>query len=216
MLGSMSQGVTNLPIVIGLPSVQALVPNFVLGVTTDESGQTSSTLPGMQLTAGDLFMKSARNSGKFTFKLIISETPNVKNQKIKQISLVMQQLSTIASSLAFYGGVLPNVPGITSNFAVSQVQALQAMKDGFQPILCLNLYMPLSAFSTTNPFLTSSWFIESLDFDKQESERGIIATITLKELLLKRSVVSSLTNILTNLANSLLGPGVGSSIASVI
>jgi len=216
MLGSMSQGLTNLPIIIGLPCPQAIIPNFVVGITTEEKARTSNTLPGFQLSAGDLFLKSARNAGTFNVKLIVSETPNVRNETIKTISSAMQQLSTIASSFAAYGGVLPNIAGISSNFAIGQLNALQAMKDNFQPILALNLYMPLATFSTKNPFLTSSWYIEDLSFEKGEAERGVIADITFRELLLKRSPVLSIYNVLTNLANELLGPGVGSSIGSVL
>lgn len=212
----MSQGVTQLPVVIGLPSPQAVVPNFVIGVTTEEHATTSSTLPRFQLSGGDLFLKSARNTGRFKFSMIVSETPNVKKETIRTISAAMQQLSALGSAFAFYGGVVPNVPGITSNFAVSQINALQAMKDGFQPILALNLFMPLNSFSTRNPFLTSSWYISDLDYSKKESERGFIVEITLQELLLKRSAAATITNLLTNLANSLIGPAVGSSIASVL
>lgn len=216
MLGGVSQGITNLPVIVGLPSFQAPVPNFVLGVTTEERGITSNTLPGLQLNGGDLFLKSARNAGEYTFKMIISETPNIRSETIQEISQTMQQVSAIASTFAVYGGVIPNISGISTNFAVGQIQTLNSIKDGFQPILALNLYMPLGAFSTRNPFLSSQWFIKDLDFDKAEAERGVIATITLKEVLFKRDATSFLyKNIVKNLANELLGPGVGSSIAGL-
>lgn len=217
MLGTSSKGITGLPIVIGLPSPQAPVPNFVIGVTTEEGATTSNTLPGLQITAGDVFMKGARNGGEFTFTIILSETQNVKSQKIANITKTLQQISTIASTfMAAGGGVLPNISGITSNFAVSQLGALQSMKDGFQPILALNLYMPLSSISTRNPNLSSNWLISNIRPTKAEAERGFVVEVTLKELLLKRSSGPSLISIATNLANELIGPGVGSSIGGML
>jgi len=216
LLGNLSQGLTGLPIIIGLPSFQAPVPNFVIGVTTEERAQTSNTLPALQLSSGDLFLKSARNAGEYTVKMIISETPNINSRVIQQISQAMQQISTIASTFAVYGGVIPNISGISTNFAVAQVQTLNSIKDGFQPILALNLYMPLGAFSTRNPFLASQWYIKDLYFEKGEAERGVIANITLKEVLVKRDATTRLLgNIVKNLANELIGPGVGSSIAGL-
>jgi hypothetical protein len=217
MLGGISQGLTGLPIIVGLPSFQAPVPNFVLGVTTEEKGSSSNQFPGLQLSAGDLFLKSARNAGEYTFKMIISETPNINSQLIQKVSQAMQQISTIASTFAVYGGVIPNISGISSNFAVAQIQTLNSIKDGFQPILALNLFMPLGAFSTRNPFLSSQWYIKDLYFEKGEAERGAIATITLKELIVKRDATSfTYKNIAKNLANELIGPGVGSSIGALL
>jgi hypothetical protein len=217
LLGGPSQGITGLPIIVGLPSFQAPVPNFVIGVTTDERANGSNTLPGLQLSSGDLFLKSARNAGVYSVKMIISETPNIQKQIIQQISQAMQQISTIASTFAVFGGVIPNLSGISTNFAVAQMQTLNSIKDGFQPILALNLYMPLGAFSTRNPFMASQWYIQDLAFEKSEAERGVIATITLKEVLVKRDATTRLLgNIVKNLANELIGPGVGSSIAGLL
>lgn len=217
MLGGITQGLTGLPIIIGLPSFQSPVPNFVMGVTTEERSTTSNTLPGLQLSGGDLFLKSARNAGEFSFKMIISETPNINSQLIQQVSQALQTISSIANSSAVYGGVVPNLSGLSSNFAVSQISILNAIKDGFQPILALNLFMPLGAFSTRNPFLSSQWYIRDLYFEKGEAERGVVANITLKEVLYKRDATTiTYKNIIKNLANELLGPGVGSSIGGLL
>lgn len=216
VLGSAVQGITGLPIIIGLPSPQAKVPNFVTGITTTEKARTSASLPGMQLTGGDLFMKGARNSGRYTFQFIIDSNPNVKSEKIQQISQALQQISTLANTFAFFGGVLPNVSGITSGVVGSQIATLNAMKDGFQPILALNMFMPLSSFSTTNPYLSSVWYISDIDYNKGESESGVVVEITLQELLYKRDAQASFVSIATNLANELLGPGVGSAIGGLL
>ena len=77
------------------------------------------------------------------------------------------------------------------------------MKDNFQPILALNLFMPLSSFSIGNNFLTSYWYIETMDFDKAMAERGIIVRISLKELIERRSF-TSVKRTLANLATELL------------
>lgn len=216
-LGNAAKGLTGLPLIVGLPSPQSIIPNFALGMTTEESSKTSNTMPGMQISSGDLFLKSARDPGTYTVKMAISENPNVKSETIQNIAKALQQISSIANTLAvFGGGTVPNISGITTNFAVSQINSLRAIKDGFQPVLALNLYMPLSSFSTINPNLSSAWYIEEISYEKGESEAGVVATITFKELLMKRDSSYTVLNILKNIANELIGPAVGSSIGSVL
>jgi len=219
LLGNLSSGLTGLPIIIGLPSPQDPVPHFAIGVTTEERSAMSNSNPGFQLTAGDLFLKSSRNPGEFSFKMIFSETPNVKNEQIEAVTQMIQQISNLSRALflAFSGSVSPNLSGISSNFAVAQLTSLKLIKDGFQPILALNLYMPLSTFSSSNPYLSSAWYIDRIDTDKRESERGFVSEISLKEVLTKRNgVLGFNSSIVTNLANEVVGPGVGSSILSVL
>jgi hypothetical protein len=212
-LGTVSQGITGLPVLISLPSRVNPFPGFVIGVSTSEDAQTSSQITGMPITDGDLTMKSARAPGSFRFDLVISETPAATSQQVVQITKVVQQIANVASSI-FGGSVTaPNLSGVSSSFVTSQLVTLQNMKDGFQPIFALNLYMPLNAFSIRSSYLSSSWYIERLSFNKREAERGVVATITLKELL-NKTASGGPGAVVENLANQLLGPGVGSSVAS--
>jgi len=214
-LGAASQGITGLPVIIGLPSKVNPFPSFVIGVSTTEHARSTSQITGMPITDGDLVMKSARNPGAYSFEFIISETPAAKNQQTVQVTKLVQQISNVANSLFGNSGSFEalNLTGVSSSFVTSQLLTLQNMKDGFQPIFAVNLYMPLSAFSIRSSYLSSSWYIESIEPVKGEAERGCTVTITLKELLNKTSFGSA-TSVVENLANQLLGPGVGSSVAT--
>ena len=158
----------------------------------------------MTVTDGDLVQKSARNGGKYSFELIISETPNITNQQTAKVSQAVQQISNVAKTLlnpATSG--IPNLSGVNTSYIATQLTTLRNMKDNFQPILALNLFMPLSSFSIGNNFLTSYWYIENMDFDKGMADRGIIVRISLKELIERRSF-TSVKRTLANLATELL------------
>lgn len=203
-LGETSSGLLEQSIIIGLPSESNPIPNFVIGTTTTERASISSTLPGMTVTDGDLVQKSARNGGRYTFQLIISETPNITNQQTAKVSKAVQQISNVAKTLlnpATSG--IPNLSGVNTSYIATQLTTLRNMKDNFQPILALNLYMPLSSFSIGNNFLSSYWYIENIDFNKGEAERGVLITINLKELIERRSF-SSVKRVLANLATEIL------------
>lgn len=204
-LGAASQGITGLPVIIGLPSSVDPVPHFVVGVTTRERANTSSMLTGMPITDGDLVMKSARNPGNYTFDLVLSETPATKSQQVESITRTVQQIANVASTL--FSGSSPSLSGLTAGVVASQLISLRNMKDAFQPIFALNLFTPLSALSISSSYLESTWYIESMVMQKEEAERGLIVTITLKELLSKKDF--GISSIIRNLANELLGPGVG-------
>lgn len=212
-LGAASQGLTGLPVIVGLPSSVNPVPSFVIGVSTVEHARTSSLITGLQITDGDLVMKSARNAGSFDLDFIIGEVPAANSQQVAQTAKLIQQIANVANTL--YGGSVtaPNFTGASSSFVTSQLISLRNMKDGFQPIFAVNLYMPLSAFSIGSSYLNSSWFIEDLDFSKGESERGVTVKIRLKEVL-NKTETGGPASIIANLANQLLGPGVGSSVAA--
>jgi hypothetical protein len=214
-LGSASQGLTGLPVIVGLPSYVNPVPGFVVGVSTTERARTSSTMPGLQITDGDLSMKAARNGGSFTFDFIIGATPAVKSEQIRNLTQAIQTISRIANTLLGGGSLLTSLANTSTSYVATQIQVLNGMKDGFQPIFALNLFMPLNSFSSQSSDLVSAWYIESLDFSKGESEQGCVVTITLKELLQKTSS-GSVTSILKNLANSLIGPAVGSSVGALL
>lgn len=213
-LGSASQGLTKLPVIIGLPSYVNPVPAFVVGVSTREMANTSTTLPGLQITDGDLAMKAARNGGTFSFQFIIGETPAVKSAEIANVTKAVQQISRVANTILGGGSALTSLASVSTSFVATQIQTLNSIKDGMQPIFALNLFMPLGVFSSQTQDLVSAWYIEKMNFNKDEAARGVIVDITLKELLQKSSTGSA-TSIIKNLANSLLGPAVGSSVGNL-
>lgn len=213
-LGGAAQGAIGVPVIIGLPSVVAPIPNFVMGVTTHERVNTRTNITGLPITDGDLVMKSARGVGRYTFDFALSATPNVSSQQVRQITQMLQQISNVASSLLGAGGGLAALTGVSSNPISTQIRSLENMKDGFQPIFALNLFMPLSSFSIVSSYLTSGWYIETLDYDKEEAAQGGPIKVTLKELLSKKA--SGVAGIIENIANQVLGAAVGSSVGGLL
>ena len=63
--------------------------------------------------------------------------------------------------------------------------------------------MPLSCFSIGNNFLNSYWYIDRLDFTKNEAMRGVEVTISLKEVIERRSFTNA-KQVLMNLATEIL------------
>jgi hypothetical protein len=203
-VGSYSQGVIGQSVIIGLPSMASAIPNYVIGTTTTENANISSSIVGLPITDGDLIQKAARNSGTYTLKLILSETPNTSSQQIAKVSKAVQQISNVARTLLNPSpSFVPNLSGISSSFIVTQLTALRNMKDFFQPILALNLFMPISSFSVGNNNLNSFWYIEKISFDKEEAARGVIVNLSLKEVVERRSF-SSVSQTLMNLATEIL------------
>lgn len=205
-LGNYSQGVLGQSIIIGLPSNASLIPSFVIGTTTVERASMSNTLPGLTVTDGDLIQKSARNGGNYNITLIISETPNVSSQQIAKVSKAVQQISNVARTLLNPApSFIPNLSGINTSYIATQLTTLRNMKDFFQPILALNLFMPLSSFSIGSNFLNSFWYIERVSIVKEESARGMVVDIALKEILERRSFsTKNVKQILMNLATEIL------------
>lgn len=217
LIGNAIQGAIGAPILIGLPSPTAKIPNFVIGIMPEEQVQTSVALPAFQLTAGDLFMKSAIQPGEYTFRFVLSQDPMLNAEWLSTVATAVQAFSGVAGQIANFGAVLPNLSGVSSNYAVSQLSTLRNIKNGMQPVLLLNAFIPLGSVSQNNPFLSSEWYIETIDVVREEAEGGGVVEVTLKELLRKRN--PSLTSpgaILTNFANETIGPGAGSSLGALI
>lgn len=205
-IGNYSQGIIGQSVIIGLPSSASAIPSFVIGTTTTERANISSTLPGLTVTDGDLIQKAARNGGQYNLQFIISESPNINSQQIAKVSKAVQQISNVARTLLNSApSFVPNLSGINTSYVATQLTTLRNMKDFFQPILALNLFMPLSSFSIGSNFLSSYWYIQNLDFAKGEAERGVIVNISLKEVLERRVIgISSVKQTLMNLATEIL------------
>lgn len=204
-IGNYSQGIIGQSVIIGLPSNASAIPTFVIGTTTWEKANISSTLPGLTVTDGDLIQKAARNGGTYSFHLVISETPNLSSQQIAKVTKAVQQISNVARTLLNPApSFVPNLSGINTSYIVTQLTTLRNMKDYFQPVLALNLFMPISSLSIGSNFLNSFWYIQNLDFSKAGGgERGIEVIVTLKEVL-ERRAFSSPKQILMNLATEIL------------
>lgn len=214
-IGNQIQGLIGAPVIIGLPSPQGPVPNFVIGIIDEEHADTSINLPAFQLSAGDLFMKSSLESGTYSFNMVLSQDPMLATQWISTLATTLQALSLVTNSIANYGAVLPNLSGISANYAVSQLSTLRNIKNMSQPILLLNTFITLGSISQNNPYLSSNWYIQNISLGRQGAQGGGIVTVTLKELLVKRDPSLTAGNLLTNFANEIIGPGVGSAFAGL-
>lgn len=212
LIGNAIQGLIGQPVIIGLPSTTAKIPNFVIGIVPEEQINMSVTLPPFQLSAGDLFLKSAVNPGSYTMKFILSQDPMLSNSQIATVATMLQQFTGILNSIANFGAVLPNLSGVSSNYAVSQLATLRTMKNNAQPILLLNAFITLGSISQNSPYLSSNWYIETVDATRMEAEGGGEVTIKLKELLTKRG--TGILGNVANFANEIIGPGVGSAFSS--
>lgn len=214
-LGNVIEGAIGAPVVIGLPSSMAPIPNFVIGLIPQERTDSSATLPAFQLASGDLFQKGAVNSSSYSFKFIVTQDTTLNTSWLTIVSTALQAISGVANSIASFGGVIPNLTGITSNYAISQITTLHKMKNNFQPILLLNSFLTLGSISQSNPLLTSSWYIDHISAVREMSEGGAEVEVSLKELLSKRNTSLGLGSLLTNFANEIIGPGAGSALAAL-
>lgn len=216
LIGKAIEGIIGAPVIIGMPSETAKVPNFVIGIIPQEQARTSAQLSGLQITPGDLAMKSAVNPGQYTFTLPLSANATFPAEWLTTVTTVLQTATAFANSFSNFGSVIPNLSGITSNYAVAQLATLHRMRDGRQPITILNAAVTLGSISQSSPFLSSQWFIESIDVIREESEDGFEVSVVLKEQLRKRAASFTPGNLLTNLAGELVSPLAGSALGSVL
>jgi len=213
-IGSALEGVIGAPVLIGLPSNIAPIPNFVIGIIPEETAQASVTLSGLQISGGDLFMKSAINSSEKVLTMALSNDTLMPQAWIQTVANVMQILSGVGNAIG--GGGLPNISGVSNNFVTSQLSALRNIKNGNQPIMLLNSFVTLQSIGQNNNNLSSNWYIENYQIIREESEGGCIVQIKLKELLTKRESLLSVGNFITNFANEIVSPSLGSSIGSLL
>jgi len=213
-LGSQLEGVIGAPIIIGLPSKQSPIPNFVIGIIPEESAAASVTLSSLQMTAGDLFMKSAINGSEKTITFVMTQDSLLPYSWITQVTTVIQNITGILNAIG--GGGFPNLSGVSSNYITSQLSTLRNIKNNSQPVMLLNSFMSLGSIGQNNNNLSSNWYIEDYRIIKEESEGGCIVQIKFKELLSKRDSSLSVKSLITNFANEIVSPSLGSSIASVL
>lgn len=213
-IGSALEGVIGAPILIGLPSNIAPIPNFVIGIIPEENAQGSVTLSGLQISGGDLFMKSAINGSEKILTMALSNDTLMPQQWIQTVANVLQILSGVGNAIG--GGGIPNISGVSNNFVTSQLSSLRNIKNGNQPIMLLNSFVTLQSIGQNNNNLSSNWYIENYQIIKEEAEGGCLVQIKIKELLSKRETLLSAGNFITNFANEIISPSLGSSIGSLL
>lgn len=213
-IGSAIEGVIGSPILIGLPSNIAPIPNFVIGIIPEETAQGSVTLSGLQISGGDLFMKSAINGSEKIMTMALSNDTLLPEAWIQTVVNVLQIISGIGNAIG--GGGLPNISGVSNNFVTSQLSALRNIKNGNQPVMLLNSFVTFGSIGQNNNNLSSNWYIENYQIIREESEGGCIVQVKLKELLTKRESLLSVENFITNFANEVISPALGSSIGSLL
>lgn len=216
LIGKAIEGAIGAPVIIGMPSDTAPIPNFVIGIIPQEQARTSAQLSGLQITAGDLAMKSAVNPGQYTFTLPLATNADFPTEWLTTVTTVLQTVTRLANSFASFGSVIPNLSGVSGNYAAAQLSTLHAMRDGRQPITILNAGVPLGTISQSSPFLSSQWFIENIEVMREESEDGFEVSVTLKEQLKKRDAAFTAGNLLTNLAGELVSPLAGAALGGVL
>lgn len=213
-LGSQLEGLIGVPILIGLPSRIAPIPNFVLGIIPEESASGSQTLSKLQTSAGDLFLKSAVNGSEKTILLTLSQDSLFPEQWINDVATVIQNLTGVLNSIG--GGGSPNLSGVSGNYITSQISALRNIKNGNQPVMLLNSSISFGSIGQNNNNLSSNWYIESWRIVREEAEGGITVQVKFEELLTKRDSSLTAGSIITNFGNEIISPSLGSSVASLL
>lgn len=213
-LGSQLEGLIGAPIIIGLPSLIAPIPNFVIGIIPEEYASGSVTLSSLQTSAGDLFLKSAVNGSEKTISFVISQDSLLPENWLSDVLTVIQNLTGVLNSIG--GGGLPNLSGVSSNYITSQLSALRNIKNGNQPVMLLNTPISFGSIGQNNNNLSSNWYIEDYRIIREEAEGGVIMQIKFKELLTKRDISLTPGGIITNFGNEIISPAFGSAISSIL
>ncbi len=216
--GGLVESITNItmPIIVGMSSDIAPVPNFIIAVIPNEEASGSTELSSLQLNPGNLLLKSAVNPGQYRISIALSDQVNFPSAWFQYVATALQQISAVSNSIANYGAILPNISGISANFVASQLSTLFAMKNGMQPIMILNSYILLGSISQTSPYLTSNWYIDNIDILKEEAEGGLVVQVSLKELLTKGNVLQSAVNAVSNIGGRVLSPIAGTLLEGVL
>jgi len=213
-LGSQLEGLIGAPILIGLPSDIAPIPNFVIGIIPEAYASASNTLSSLQTSQGDLFLKSAINGSEETISMALSQDSLLPENWISIVTTVVQNLTGVLNSIG--GGGLPNISGVSGNYLTTQLSSLRNIKNGKQPVMLLNSPINLASIGQNNNNLSSNWYIENYRVIREESEGGLIVQVKLEELLTKRDPTLGLGNIITNFGNEIISPSFGSTVASLL
>lgn len=205
-----SNAVTNAigaAVLLGMPTKEAPVPNFVLLAIPDETPEMSARLTGSIIQAGEFNARTIIMPSTHKFTGVISED-DTSSEALRAVQTIISGLSLLTNSVASFGAVLPNLSGLTTGSLNSQVSALNAIKNNRQPVMLLGAYFSLNSLQQQTPYLKSSWYIERISPQHDEQKRGAMFQIELKEQLERRDT-STVKGGLKALAGEILSPLAG-------
>lgn len=200
-------------ILMGMPTKDAPVPNFVLMAITDEQPEISARLTGSITQAGEFNARTIVQPSTLKFTGVISED-DTSSETMRIVQTVLSGVAGLANSVASFGAVLPNLSGLTTGFLNAQVVALNAIKNNRQPILLLGAYFSLNSLQQQTPYLSSKWYIERVTAQHDEQKRGAVFQIEIKEQLERRDT-SLLKGGLKAVAGEILSPLAGQTMSLV-
>ena len=205
-----SNAVTNAlgaAVLLGMPTKESPVPNFVLLAIPEEQAELSARLTGAITQAGEFNARTIIQPSTFKFTGVISED-DTSTETIRTIQTILSSVALLTNSVASFGAVLPNLSGITTGFLNAQVTALNAIKNNRQPVLLLGAYFSLNSLQQQTPYLTSKWYIERIQPQHDEQKRGAMFQIEMREQLERRDT-STVKGVLSALAGELVSPLAG-------
>lgn len=193
-------------VLLGMPTKEAPVPNFVLLTIPEEQAELSAKLTGAITQAGEFNARTIIQPSSMKFTGIISED-DTSTETIRTVQTILSSVALLTNSVASFGAVLPNLSGLTTGFLNAQVTALNAIKNNRQPVLLLGAYFSLNSLQQQTPYLMSKWYIERVQPQHDEQKRGAMFQIEMREQLERRD--TSLAGGLKALAGEILSPLAG-------
>jgi hypothetical protein len=215
LLSGAITGLTNSAVIIGMPTSGAPVPMFILCETPKESMSASARLPGALMQTGELRARTVIEASHFEFDAVLSDISMTKNMQIFRIvQTTLANVAQIANSLASFGAVLPNLAGLSVGYVSSSISVLNQIKNNMMPVVVLGNYFSLGVVQQTTPYLSSSWYIESIDMDHESAKAGTVVHIKLKEQFKPRDL--SLLGIVKTIASETVSPIAGAVIGAAL
>ena len=172
-------------VLIGMPTKEAPVPNFVLLAIPDEQPELSASLSGAITQAGEFAARTIIQPSTLKFTGVISED-DTSTEALRTIQTILSGLSLLTNQVATFGAVLPNLSGLTTGFLNAQVGALAAIKNNRQPVMLLGAYFSLNSLQQQTPRLSSKWYVQRISAQHDEKKRGAMFQIELREQLERR------------------------------
>ena len=207
-------GLINSAVIIGMPCKGAPTPLFCLCEFPEETMNASVTLPGALTQAGEMKTRSVIQPSTVDLSLAISEHDGKNPDIFKSVQVALTAIAVIINSIASYGAILPNLSALTSGYVASQISSLVQMKNNMQPIMILSSYFTLGVLKQSTPYLTSEWYIESIEGSHEGGKDGVILKIRLKEQFTPRNI-SNLSGKASALAGELISPAAGAAVGAI-
>lgn len=189
-----SNAVTNAigaAVLIGMPTKDSPVPNFVLCAIPEEQPEMSARLTGAIIQAGEFNARTIIQPSRHKFTAVISED-DTSSEALRTVQTILSGLALLTNSIASFGAVLPNVSGLTTGSLNAQVTSLNAIKNNRQPVMLLGAYFSLDSLQQQTPYLTSKWYVERITPQHSQQERGAVFQIEIVEQLEKKASALSI------------------------